>query len=400
MWSTKIFKSRIAWKELAPALIVVFNSLVWYTLTYALFTDAINKLSISASETLMLFVIYYVGVAFSAILGSIFFSRTRESCLLLWMFVGAVTTALLTTIANNSTPINILISLFLGISIGMGLPSTLAYFADVTLVENRGTYGGIIWSAVGFGVLILALLINELDLALAFATLAIWRALGLITFFFSKSKGKIRLVRNPSAFRFILRRRDMILYMVPWIMFCLVNFTETPILEKVFGDFYIFVGFIEFALAGFFALVGGLLADLVGRKRVVITGFVMLGIGYATLSLLSEMPVSWYLYTACDGIAWGMFASVFFMTIWGDLAGKYQKEKFYLIGGAGLLSILVKPYVEVIPLSTALSLASFFLFLAVLPLMYAPETLPEKKIRKRELKEYIEKAKKIKEKYD
>jgi len=320
------------------------------------------------------------------------------------MFVGAVTTALLTTIANNSTPINILISLLLGISIGMGLPSTLAYFADVTLVENRGTYGGIIWSAVGFGVLILALLINELDLALAFATLAIWRALGLITFFFSKSKGKIRLVRNPSAFRFILRRRDMILYMVPWIMFSLVNFTEMPILEKVFGDFYIFVGFIEFALAGFFALVGGLLADLVGRKRVVITGFIMLGIGYATLSLLSEMPVSWYLYTACDGIAWGMFASVFFMTIWGDLAGKYQKEKFYLIGGlpyllAGLLSILVKPYVEVIPLSTALSLASFFLFLAVLPLMYAPETLPEKKIRERELKEYIEKAKKIKEKH-
>jgi hypothetical protein len=36
--------------------------------------------------------------------------------------------------------------------------------------------------------------------------------------------------------------------------------------------------------------------------------------------------------------------------------------------------------------------------LAVLPLMYAPETLPEKRIRERELKQYIEKAKRIREK--
>ncbi|MDH5460109.1 MAG: hypothetical protein OEW71_03630, partial [Candidatus Bathyarchaeota archaeon] len=66
---------------------------------------------------------------------------------------------------------------------------------------------------------------------------------------------------------------------------------------------------------------------------------------------------------------------------------------------AGFLSILVKPYVTVIPLGTAFSLASFFLFLAVIPLMYAPETLPEKKIRERELRQYIEKAKKMKEKH-
>jgi hypothetical protein len=31
--------------------------------------------------------------------------------------------------------------------------------------------------------------------------------------------------------------------------------------------------------------------------------------------------------------------------------------------------------------------------------MYAPETLPEKKLRERELRGYIEKAKKIREKF-
>jgi len=346
-----------------------------------MFNSSISDLYVSTAETLVLFAAYYAGVAGSSIFGSIICPRAREISFLLWMLAGAVVSTLLTTITTNSTSVNILISLFLGISVGFGLPSCLAYFADVTFVENRGIHGGITWSAVGFGILLLALLISALNSVLAFLALAAWRGLGLIAFFFTRSKGKIQPTDNPSAYSSILRRRDVILYLVPWVMFCLVNFMEAPILENLFGDFFIFVGFIEFALTGIFALIGGILADLVGRKRIIITGFVVLGIEYAVLSLLSEMPVSWYLYTAFDGIAWGMFASVFFMTLWGDLAGKYEKEKYYLVGGlpyllASFLSVLVKPYVEIIPLGTAFSLASFFLFLAVIPLMYAPETLP------------------------
>jgi len=52
-----------------------------------------------------------------------------------------------------------------------------------------------------------------------------------------------------------------------------------------------------------------------------------------------------------------------------------------------------------IPNTSAFSLASFFLFLAVLPLLYAPETLPEKKIELRRLRKYVETAKKFQRKY-
>jgi hypothetical protein len=48
--------------------------------------------------------------------------------------------------------------------------------------------------------------------------------------------------------------------------------------------------------------------------------------------------------------------------------------------------------------SAAFSLASFFLFLAILPLIYAPETLPEKRIQERKIKKYAEEAKKVVEK--
>jgi len=399
----RVFESRIPFREFTPALVVVSNSLIWYTLTYMVFSNAINNLQAPANQTLVFFAVYYTGIAFSAILGSVAFPRARDTSLLLWMLTGVIMTTLLTTIVSNSMTINVLISFFLGVSIGIGLPSCLAYFADSTITENRGTYGGITWSIVGFGILILAFVINTLDLVLAFIVLAIWRAFGFVAFFFLQSRGKTP-VRRTSDFRIILGRRDVLLYFVPWIMFSLVNFAEAPMLQRLLGDFFILVVLIEFAISGFFALIGGLLADLVGRKRVVITGFIMLGIEYAMLSLFSGMAVSWYLYAVFDGVAWGMFAAVFFMTLWGDLAEESVKEKYYVLGGlpyllAGFLSVVIKPYVEMIETVTAFSLASFFLFLAVLPLMYAPETLPEKRIREREVKEYIKKAEKTKEKY-
>jgi MFS family permease len=188
-------------------------------------------------------------------------------------------------------------------------------------------------------------------------------------------------------------------------MISFINFAEAPLLERVFGaESFVFAQFVEFAIQGIFAIVGGIVADVAGRKRVVIAGFIMLGIEYAALSAFFSSPVALYLFLALDGITWGLLFSVFFMAIWGDLGENYEKEKYYTLGGltfvlAAFLSVLIKPFASDIPPVAAFSFASFFLFLAVLPLMYAPETLPEKKIKERELKNYIEKAKKTKEKY-
>jgi MFS family permease len=394
----------MAFREFIPAFILVSNSLAWYTLTYIMFNNAMETLSKSGVQTLVFFLAYYVGIACSAVLGSIFFPRARRDCLFFWILAGTVMTVLLETIPNNTTSVNVLVSLSLGLSIGMGLPSCLAYFADVTAPENRGISGGITWAAVGLGDLILFFVIGALSVILAIIALAVWRALGFVAFFFKANKEKAPVARRRSSYRSILRHRNVLLYLLPWIMFCLVNFSEAPMLQRLFGDFFNFVGFLEFAISGIFAFIGGFLADLVGRKRVIITGFVTLGIEYAALSLFSQMLVSRFLYAALDTIAWGMFATVFFMTLWGDLAEDYEKEKYYALGGlpyllAGFLPILIKPYADVIQPTGAFSLASFFLFLAVVPLMYAPETLPEKKMKDRELREYLEKAKKVRKKY-
>jgi len=402
-WKEDLAKIRIR-KEFLPAFTVVANSLVWNTFVLGIFSGLINGVYSSTNGTLTFLGLEYLGIAVSAILGAMFFPRSKTLSLFLWMFVGGLASALLLTVRSNSSEMNMLVSLAIGISMGAGLPSSLAYFADTTSVGNRGFFGGLTFFLVGiFSIGFLGVAVSFSDMTLI-STMVIWRIAGSAMFLlFCKNMKAEKKHRIPS-FSQIFRRKDLVLYLVPWLMFCLVNEIGAPLAQNLFGSLYSTVGLIELVVSGVFALIGGIIADLAGRKRVIIIGFVLLGVDYAALSLLSGVQASWYIYGALDSIAWGMFASVFFMTLWGDLAQDHEKDRYYVVGGLPyvltlFLPELIKPYVGVMPLTTAFSLASFFLFLAVLPLMYAPETLPEKRIRERELKIYIEKAEKIREKY-
>jgi MFS family permease len=409
MISLRALREKTAWRATAPSILLVLNSLVWIILTYAVFNAIINGLHLLGTENLGLFAVYFVSIAVSAILGPKFFPHARAKFLYLWPFVGAIATVLLTTVSSNGMLANALLAFFLGVSIGIGFPSCLSYFADSTSVENRGFTGGIIWSAVGFAVLIFAFLISMLGQWEAIVALTIWRLFGGVGFLvLNRKHEKLSAQKSPSYLE-LIRKREILLYLFPWIMFSLINFAEAPMLERVFDTIFgmnsfVFAQLVEWVFVGIFAIVGGVVADIVGRKRVVIAGFVMLGIEYAALSVFSSSPVTLYLFLTLDGITWGLLFSVFFMALWGDLGENHEKEKYYVLGElpyllAGFLPILIKPYASDISITTAFSFASFFLFLAVIPLMYAPETLPDKNIRERELKSYIEKAKKAKEKY-
>lgn len=407
MTSLRALKEKTAWRATAPAILIVLNTFAWYILTYTNFSEILNELTFGGNEKLGLFTIYYIGVAVSALVGSKIFPRARAKSLIVWLFMGAIATSLLVFIPNNSSLlITGLLAFFFGSSVGIGLPSCLSFFAEATSVENRGFVGGLTWSAVGFTVLVFAFSLNLLGTLETILALAGLRFLGGAGFLIlnKKQENHTFAVQESTSYLELIRKRELLLYLVPWILLSLINFAEAPLVETSVGRVFDEAAFPFFQLVGFVfigivAVIGGTIADLVGRKRVVIAGFVMLGIEYAALSAFSESASALYLFLILDGITWGLLVSVFFMAVWGDLSENREKEKYYLLGGlpyllSNFMYVIIKPIAGGISLTAAFSFASFFLFLAVLPLMYAPETLPEKILKERELKNYIEKAKK------
>jgi predicted MFS family arabinose efflux permease len=287
------------------------------------------------------------------------------------------------------------------------MPACLACFADQTTFENRGSVGGLIFF-ISSGLTPMIITLSGTSFALSSLVSVAWRIIAIIILVLLRSQEEIRYEEKQQAsFRLVLCDKKVLLYLIPWFMFSFIyGFQKVTLEQSLQVDFYDFLRMIQSVAATISAILGGLICDRIGRKRVVIYGFVSLGIAYAVVGIVhTESTIPFYFYSVIDGIAWGIFITLFVLTLWGDFAFLSMKdaEKYYAVGSipffvADLVGFAFAPYVRA-PISAAFSVASFFLFLAVLPLMYAPETLPEKKIKERELKDYIEKAKKVKEKY-
>jgi MFS family permease len=388
--------------QTAPGILLLLNSFVWYILTSVIFRAAVNKLDLLEIEKLALLTSFFVSIAVSAFAGSKLFPKMRTKQLYIWPFIGTLATVLLTMLSSSNIAVNFVLSVFLGFSIGSGLPSCLSHFASKTTHENRGLVAGITWGGVGFIVLGLAFLTNPLSQVELIVILAAWRLLGGVGFLAINLNHTQQVTQSSPSYSEVIHKREILFYLVPWIMFMLINFAEVPILENAFNsifgqNFFSFLQLAEFAFIGLFALVGGIISDFIGRKKVVIAGFIILGVEYATITLFSTNAVTAYLFLVLDGTTWGLLFSVFLTVLWGDLSENREKEKYYTLGGlpyilANVVSLLIRPYASGIGTGTAFSFASFFLFIAVIPLMYATESLPEKVMKDRDLKSYVDKA--------
>ncbi|MGA2309308.1 MAG: MFS transporter [Candidatus Bathyarchaeia archaeon] len=357
-------------------------------------------------ENLLILVINAAATATAALIGAFFPRGTANLRFLeIWMASGAVASMIPLAIDMGNFFWVGFVAFLWGATLGFGMPASMEYLTEGTAVENRGRVSAIVFFAIFVGIFISAMIIEPLDYRTQFGTLGALRFVGLIVFILLNPVER-SAVKKTSSYMTIIRKRSFFLYFSAWIMFALVNYLSVPILNSHFGESFVNASAtIETIFTAVFALVGGVLCDTVGRKVVVISGFIMLGLGYAVLGIFSLSFIGWSFYTVVDGIAWGMLGVVFFMTLWGDLAYENSSKKYYALGGipllfSNLLQKLVGPdIVASVSVTAVFSVASLFLFLAILPLLYAPETLPEKNLKERELKGYIEKAKKTKEKY-
>jgi len=192
-------------------------------------------------------------------------------------------------------------------------------------------------------------------------------------------------------------------------MFSIVNYLAVPVIPD--NDVSFRLGIIQTVFIGSSSVLGGIFADLIGRRRIALAGFSMLGLSAALFGLSgnvpSQIPYEILCFNAAiNGVAWGFLVFLFVLTLWGDLSQNSSSDKYYALGVtpfflSKFLELTLGPNIPpTMRASSALfSLVAFFLFLAVLPLFFAPETLPEKVLKKRELTIYVKKAQQIAEKH-
>lgn len=391
-------------KELLLASFIVINAFSWFFPLLIFFTNTVYSVETRYQELLLIFGFHYLGILIFAIIGTTFMKKrfSRDLLLSLWMLLGSISSASI-FLLKNGNPFQIyLISLMVGASLGLGFPSCLAYFSDRVSLERRGRISGIVMFFAFIGIFLIGAIISILNFTEGVLVFTLWRMIGLIIFLKFNSK-KAEIDEGVDVkFKLLLLERPLLFYIIPWIMFSLVNFFGYPLQQNYWGiETSTLIAMAEFGIGSIAALIAGYFSDVFGRKRITIAGYVILGVGYAILGILPTNNISLGLYIFFDAIAWGVLAAIFFIIIWGDLAKNRKKDKYFLLGAlpfllSSYISIIIDPYVEIIPISTSFSVTSFFLFLAVLPLLYAPETLSEKTMKEKELKKYIKKAKEMK----
>jgi len=386
-------------REFALVFALLFNAFSWYFIGRSVIwnSDANNS---------MLEIAFLTSIIVSGLLGSVLLAKiAKNKVLLAWTIEGTIVPFCLMVPQNPVLPIGLAIVVLFGSSIGIGMPSLLAFFAASLPVEGRGKTGGLVLFGTTLSASLFTIIIPELGIESSVAILSLWRLWSLplvIPLFKGMTDLKFDLPEIAS-FRRVIHNRNMTLFLAAWLLFTLVDgFGASTVgnhIEQLSNGFTV----LELAVASLSALGGGIISDWIGRKKVIMFGFVSLGVGYAAVGLMPTTWLSWLLFIVVDGIAIGSLWTIFTIVLWGEMDTR-GSEKYYALGEipyflTGIVSIGMVSYTSAIPETSTFSLAALFLFVAVIPLMYAFETLPEKKMKHRELKIYMEKAQEAKQRY-
>jgi MFS family permease len=402
-------------KNLIPAianLVLVTNAFVWYFLIIGLLDSSVTAAQPDPSTKLLIWSLHFGGICISALAGALLSKKIKNKVhfIYYWMLIG-VLLSVISMFFDLAIISNLLVfSVLFGVSLGSGMSVCMGYFANTIPVEKRGRIGGLIFLLTGLFIVVLQIMFGD-NARLKEITITLWRFFGLVVFFFLlklwiTKQEFIKKETGATLNTQIFGQRAFLLYFIPWLMFSLITNLTIPMQNNIILNMPNFqtpesLRAIENIFVAGSAVIAGFLIDYIGRKRMSIFAFAMLGLGYASLGVQTTNPISWYFYTVADGVALGIFYTIFVITIWADFGTGSSREKYYAIG---VLPFFISNFLRFtigIDLSNFIlenaifSFVAFFLFLAVLPLANAPETLPEKTMKDRELKNYLDKAQKL-----
>jgi MFS family permease len=345
-------------------------------------------------------IIFYVFYGMSLFFGSMLSNKIeRKKLLLYWIISGVLSNLLLMTFHSQST-VYFLLALT-AFSLGFGLPSCFSFLANSTTVENRGRVSSILQFLIFLLVFVLFIIISIYNLSLNQIMIlgVLIRSSTLIPLYLDSYEKENTITQSWSS---ILKSKQTLLFLIPWILCSISNgiliFFDQNLPTSPEFDFVNSVSvYILFIGTSIFGLISGFLADRSGRKQPLIIGFVALGISYAFVGV-STTPNNLLIMIGLSSVGWGFITVILQWVVFGDLAPVGGEEKYYAIGLAtyplfeaifqfleGILNLNVAPNVVAL-------FVSIVMFISVIPLLFVPETLPDKLIKDRRFKEYLRKV--------
>ena len=340
---------------------------------------------------------FYAVASLFAVVGVIVEKKlNRRLFLILWVALGISST--LSLLFFSGYTFSVIVSVFFGISLGLGLPSSVAYMADSTDVGERGRVSGTIVLVSFLLAFITPVLVRLLSLGVVAAILitAFVRSTSLVSLLFdSFDKTKNDLRTYPKA------GRDFFYYLFPWVIFVFTSGAVFYMIPSTPENQVLQIGSIlRLVFIAVFGLVTGIVADRFGRKRPLIIGLAMFYSSFALVGFEMSTTTAMIFYLA-TGVAWGSLLVVF-LSVPGDLSTSSSRAKYYAAGTMlpiiillGVTSGPIPDLLASLAKSPSLVVINFALFLTILPIFRAKETLPPDEIKARKIKEHIDKIGKI-----
>ena len=345
--------------------------------------------------------VYGLAIFWSITISFIGSRINRRHLLFTSIILGVISTALLGLF--QGTFFASIVSVLLGTSLGLGLPSSMALVADCTIVDNRGRVSGIIILGtfiITFASMAIIRMLNLDGLSLI-PILVVVRSISLVSLAIDKLS-KPSTTGDKETSLPVATYREFIFYLCPWLMFTIASSLARSLIVDVieFESAYDLGTNLRWVFIALFGLAAGFIADRFGRKLPIIFGLATFGVGYILLGF-SMNEISIIIYYALSGITWGLFF-VIFLVIPGDLSIPRLREKFYALGyilpltGILALSVIPVPNIrEIIDANLIAQILGICLFLSMYPVFRAKETLTERKIREREMKEHAKRIGKL-----
>jgi hypothetical protein len=276
-------------------------------------------------------------------------------------------------------------------------------FGESIAIGERGRIGAII----GFLAVVVMSFLTMISLISGFVGSVVLCSVLSVFSFLATRLATVNSAESKAEIEFSLTttsgaNRDFFLYLMPWLMYNLVNAILGRYQTPLFDQFQISIlapMITSGATSCIGALIGGFVSDLHGRRIALGIGLTSYGIstafsGLAFLEMQNVLPL--LLSLALDGFSWGIFLVLFFLVIWEDLSSIYNSFYYYVglsfypvsIGLAQFLPSKIQ-----FPLANIALISCVLIFSSNIFLVSAHELLSPESRRETSLFVYLEQVK-------